>query len=168
MQAALGERQYSDSAEWRVPWDIMKPSTITVKSAGGEREKRIDVWCGKEDRRAQVWAMEGGVSYVWKWAKEEDGREELVLEKEGGGMGSHRIGVFLFKVRFLCCLNGHKPHCTRYANTTQRSPSSHNPLTPSSGTLILDERGLPRVIAVTSILIFLKRDRQRRSIGGRT
>lgn len=41
-------------------------------------------------------------------------------------------------------------------------------LSPSSGTLILDERGLSRVVAVASILIFLKRDRQRRGMCGRT
>lgn len=38
----------------------------------------------------------------------------------------------------------------------------------TGGTLILDERGLSRTIAVTSMLILLKRERQRRSIGGRT
>lgn len=95
-------RQHTDSAGWRVPWDIAKPSSITLKPGTGE-EKRIDVWCGREDRRAQLWAMEGGVSFVWRWTKGEDldgeGREMLVLDKEGGGMGSHRIGMFLFKVR---------------------------------------------------------------------
>lgn len=41
-------------------------------------------------------------------------------------------------------------------------------LAPSSGTLILDERGLSRVVAVASVLVFLKRDRQRRGMFART
>ncbi|KAL0633464.1 hypothetical protein Q9L58_007634 [Maublancomyces gigas] len=149
VQMRVRERHYTDSAEWRVPWDTSKPSTITLKpSAGmGEREeKRIDVWCGREDRRAQVWTMEGGVSFAWRWEKSEEGREVLVLDKEGEGMGSHRIGMFLFK----------------------DSVTPVSMLSPSSGTLILDERGLSRVVAVSSILIFLKRDRQRRGMCGRT
>lgn len=87
-----------------MPWDVTKPSTITLKptAGSGEREKRIDVWCGRDDRRSQLWAMEGGVRFAWRWEKmEEEGREVLVLDKEGGGMGSHRIGMFLLKVRFV-------------------------------------------------------------------
>lgn len=169
IQTKERERQYTDSAEWRVPWGTAKPSTITLKPAAGtgEREKRIDVWCSREDRRAQLWVMEGGVSFVWRWEKsEEEGREVLVLDKEGGGMGSHRIGVFLFKVRFPL-----KPGLLPIVLTSAFLQDSITPvsmLAPSSGTLILDERGLSRVVAVASILIFLKRDRQRRSMCGRT
>lgn len=136
------ERHYTDSAEWRVPWDTSKPSTITLKpSAGtGEREeKRIDVWCGREDRRAQLWTMEGGVSFAWRWEKsEEEGREVLVLDKEGGGMGSHRIGVFLFKVRYSAQTRIATPKLTSVL-LFSRTPShplacSPRPLAPSSST----------------------------------
>ncbi|RPB07717.1 hypothetical protein P167DRAFT_555669 [Morchella conica CCBAS932] len=125
-----------EAAEWKVPWDVMKPANITLK---GNEDRRVEVWCGREDRRAQVWSV-GRERFVWRWL--ESG--ELVLEKESEEMGSHQIGAFLF------------------AN------SSFGPLMTTGGTLILDERGLSRTIAVTSMLILLKRERQRRSIGGRT
>ncbi|KAH0604913.1 uncharacterized protein H6S33_006581 [Morchella sextelata] len=129
-----------EAAEWKVPWDVMKPANITLK---GNEDRRVEVWCGREDRRAQVWSV-GRERFVWRWL--ESG--ELVLEKESEEMGSHQIGAFLF--------------------AHHSKSSSFGPLMTTGGTLILDERGLSRTIAVTSMLILLKRERQRRSIGGRT
>ncbi|KAI5843565.1 hypothetical protein DFP73DRAFT_552558 [Morchella snyderi] len=129
-----------ETAEWKVPWDVMKPASITLRA---NADRRVDVWCGREDRRAQVWSV-GREMFVWRWL--ESG--ELVLEKESEEMGSHQIGAFLF---------------AHHSNS-----SSFGPLMTTGGTLILDERGLSRTIAVTSMLILLKRERQRRSIGGRT
>lgn len=83
--------EYPDVAEFHVPWDVMKPSTITLQDL--KENDEMEVWCGKEDRRAQLWRM-GREMYVWRWTKAGD----LVLEKESQEMGSHQIGAFLFKV----------------------------------------------------------------------
>lgn len=82
-----------EAAEWKVPWDVMKPANITLK---GNEDRRVEVWCGREDRRAQVWSV-GRERFVWRWL--ESG--ELVLEKESEDMGSHQIGAFLFAVGFF-------------------------------------------------------------------
>lgn len=52
-----GRSVLGESIEWRVPWDVMKPAKI---KGGGEE---LDVWCGKEDRRAQLFDV-GNTRYV--------------------------------------------------------------------------------------------------------
>jgi len=57
MGLGSGRSVLGESIEWKVPWDVMKPAKIK----GGEEE--LDVWCGKEDRRAQLFDV-GSARYV--------------------------------------------------------------------------------------------------------
>ncbi|PUU77290.1 hypothetical protein B9Z19DRAFT_987361 [Tuber borchii] len=138
MGLGSGRSVLGESIEWRVPWDVMKPAKIK----GGEEE--LDVWCGKEDRRAQLFDV-GSARYVWRF---NEGSDQVLLEKHMTDTRSrHYIGAFYIKTTPFPALG---------------------PLTSIGGTLILDERGLDKLTAVASVLILLKRERQRRRIGGGT
>ncbi|RPB05110.1 hypothetical protein L873DRAFT_1663707 [Choiromyces venosus 120613-1] len=127
-----------ESIEWMVPWDVMKPAKIK----GGREE--VEVWCGKEDRRAQLFDV-GSARYVWRFNEDSD---QVLLEKHMMDTRSrHYIGAFYIKTTPFAALG---------------------PLTSIGGTLILDEKGLDKPTAVASVLILLKRERQRRRVGGGT
>ncbi|KAL7269830.1 hypothetical protein RUND412_007489 [Rhizina undulata] len=114
-------------AEWKVPWDLGKPATVTFLA---EKKKIAEVAVKNYDTRAQQFIFDNA-RYVWRFTKE----NELSLEKEMPGY-KYLVAIFYLKGFF----------------------------TTTSGTLLVDERGVDLVLAVSTIMICLKRERQRRSI----
>lgn len=136
---------------WRVPWAGKKRCIVTLPLKGCEDEE-IVVKVSRHDPKSQVFHV-GGARYFWRYVSS----NELVLEKsiDSAGAGKYVVGIFYLQA-----------DRTDSRSSTIRSwcgGAMNRPTTSSGGTLVFDARGVDRYLCVATVLIALKRERQRKA-----
>lgn len=140
-------------ARWAVPWGLRKEVDITLLSPSSSgvsgNDEVATVLTGDFDLRSQEFDARGA-RYTWKFVS----KRELVLEKVMVGAGKYVVAIF-----YLTVSTQKAPAISEWAGTVMKRAVGAN-----EGTLVFDERGIDRFLCVASILVALKRERQRRAV----
>jgi hypothetical protein len=131
------------SVSWRVPWNLWKP--ILISHPSFPSPIRVDTH--PLDARSQTFTH-AHATYRWRFVS----ARELVLEKSADGIPKYIVAVF-----YLSVSNQFFPEGLRawVGAVGKRGALA------TEGTLLLDERGVAAAVGVASLLVALKRERQR-------
>ncbi|KAA8894607.1 hypothetical protein FN846DRAFT_401571 [Sphaerosporella brunnea] len=148
----LTDGETATAARWSVPWGLWKPILITLSCPSSS--ETVGLHTHDFDPRSQTFSHRHS-TYRWRFAN----HRELVLEKSAKGIPKYVVAVFYLSVsaQFF------PDEITMWAQAVGKRGVGK-----TEGTLLLDERGVDRVLGVVTLLVALKRERQRWAVLGGT